>query len=98
MHSLPSAFGLPAHAPVAGSQVASWHCAALLQVTGLPPRQNPDWHESVWVHALPSSHAAPLGFAGLEHRPVTGLHAPAAWHASDAAQATGFPPTQAPAW
>ena len=35
---------------------------------------------------------------GLEQDPVAGLHAPARWQASAAAQATGLLPTHAPAW
>jgi hypothetical protein len=33
-----------------------------VQITGLPPKQTPFWQVSVWVHALPSLHAVPLGF------------------------------------
>jgi hypothetical protein len=50
------------------------------------------------VHALPSLHAVPFAAAGLEHAPVDGLHVPAVWHESLAAQVTGFEPVQTPAW
>jgi hypothetical protein len=43
-------------------------------------------------------HAVPLALAGLEHTPVAGLHTPAAWHWSGAAQTTGSDPAHAPAW
>jgi hypothetical protein len=42
--------------------------------------QVPDWHVSVCVQALPSEHAMPLAFAGLEHAPVVVSHVPALWH------------------
>src|SRR5439155_25687502 len=53
---------------------------------------------AVRVHASPSSHVAPLGFAGFEHVPVDGLHVPASWHWSWGVQVTGFVPVQVPAW
>jgi hypothetical protein len=43
-------------------------------------------------------HAVPLALAGLEQIPVAGLHTPAAWHWSGAAQTTGSEPAHAPAW
>src|SRR3989442_15998033 len=43
---------------------------------GGPPTQTPLMHVSFVVHALPSLHAVPLGFAGLEHTPVAGWHTP----------------------
>jgi hypothetical protein len=48
----------------------------------------PLWQESVCVHAFPSLHVVPFATAGFEHCPVAGLHVPAAWHWSDAVQAT----------
>jgi len=58
----------------------------------------PAWQVSLCVQALPSSQAAPSGFAGLEHVPVAGSQLPAAWHWSAAAQTTGFMPVHVPAW
>src|SRR2546430_17589219 len=63
---------------------------------GFAPVQVPASHVSVRVHASPSSQVAPFGFAGLEHAPVDGLHVPASWHWSWAAQATGAPGAQLP--
>src|SRR5438876_961888 len=87
------------HVPVAGLQVpASWHWCGALQVTGSVPVQAPAWSVSVRVNALGSSHAVPLGLAGLEHVPVVGSQVPASWHWSGAGQVTGFAPVHAPAW
>ena len=84
---LPSSHGVPLvfagfeHIPVAGLQTpALWHESCGAQVTGLAPAHVPAWQVSVWVQPLPSSHAAPLGFAGFEHTPVAGLQTPALWH------------------
>jgi hypothetical protein len=65
---------------------------------GLPPTQTPATHVSVCVHGLPSLQLVPSGFAGLLHVPVAGLHVPAVWHWSAAAQTTGLLPVHAPAW
>jgi hypothetical protein len=71
LHAVPSAFAGFEHAPVAGSQVpARWHWSCAVHVTGFAPTQAPFWHVSLWVHALPSLHAVPFGFAGFEHAPV----------------------------
>ena len=75
----------------------SWHWSWAVQVTGFVPVQMPAWHVSVRVHALSSSHVAPLGFAGFEHVPVDGLHVPTSWHWSWAVQVTGFAPVHVPA-
>src|SRR5439155_394205 len=84
---------------VAGWQVpASWHWSCAGQVTGFAPVHVPAWQVSVRVHALPSSHAVPLGFAGLEQVPVVGSQVPASWHWSGAGQVTGFAPVHVPAW
>ena len=40
----------------------------------------------------------PFGAVGLEHWPVEESQEPATWHASEAAQVTGFAPAQAPDW
>jgi hypothetical protein len=68
-----------------------------VQTTGLAPVQVPAWQLSAWVHALPSSQAAPSAFGDVEHVPVTGSHAVASWHWSIGAQTTGLEPVQAPA-
>ena len=87
------------HAPVVGLQVpASWHWSGAVQTTGLAPVHAPAWQVSLRVHALPSSHVVPLGFAGLEQAPLAGLQVPASWHWSGAVQVTGFAPVHAPAW
>jgi hypothetical protein len=62
------------------------------------PVQAPPWQESAEVHALPSSQGVLFGAAGFEQSPVPGLQVPATWHWSLAAQITGAPPRQAPAW
>ncbi len=53
---------------------------------------------SVWVHALPSSHAEPLATTGLEQVPVRESQVPAAWHESSAVHVTRLAPAQVPAW
>jgi len=86
-------------APLVGSQVpATWHSSDAAQVTGFPPVQTPAWQASVWVQALPSLQAVPFAAAGFEQEPLAGSQVPATWHSSDAAQVTGFPPVQTPAW
>jgi hypothetical protein len=67
------------------------------QTTGSLPWQEPAWHESFRVQALPSSHAAPSVFAGLEQAPLAWSQVPGSWHWSFAAQTTGVVPTQVPA-
>src|SRR5207237_4513081 len=52
---------------------------------------------SAGVHVLASVHAVPVGAAGLQHVPVTGLQVPARWHWSSAVQRTGVP-AHTPAW
>jgi hypothetical protein len=96
---VPSAFATGVHAPVAALQVpAVWQASAASQTTALPPAQAPARQLSPRVQALPSSHVVPSGAGGLEHSPVAGLHAPAAWHESAAVQRTGPAPVQTPAW
>src|SRR5437870_1683912 len=104
VQALPSLHGAPLglagllQMPVAGSQVpAVWHWSAAVQATGSAARRAGAAQGSVCVQALPSSHGAPLGLAGLLHMPVAGLQAPAVWHWSAAVQTTGLAPTQAPA-
>src|SRR5437867_6095995 len=79
-HAVPSGAGGFEHTPVAGSQTpATWHASCALHTTGLPA-QTPPWHVSARVHRLPSLHALPFGFAGVEHEPVAGSQTPVAWH------------------
>jgi hypothetical protein len=54
------------HDPFAGLQRPTSHSEGDGQTTGVP-LQTPAWHVSICVHALPSSHAAPAGVAGLVH-------------------------------
>jgi hypothetical protein len=85
------------HVPVPELHVpALWHWSLAVQVIELLPVQTPDWHVSVCVHALPSSHWVPFVLAGFEHVPLV-LHAPTVWHWSVAGQVTA-PLTQMPAW
>src|SRR3569623_1357227 len=49
------------------------------------------------LHALPSLHDVPAGFAGFEQIPVAGAQVPGAWQASGAAHTTGVPAPQEPA-
>jgi hypothetical protein len=58
----------------------------------------PDWHVSVWVHALPSLHVWPSALGGLVHTPDGAVHTPASWHWSSGVHTFGSPPVQAPAW
>jgi hypothetical protein len=59
--------------------------------------QVPAWQESPEVQACPSSQVAPSGLAGLLQTPLAALQVPAVWHESEAVQALGAPPVQAPA-
>src|SRR5207248_2145586 len=77
---------------------ATWQGSSAAQATWLPPTQAPPWQVSVRVQRSPSSQAAPSPRGGSEQAPVAGAQAPARWHGSRAAQATGLPPTQAPPW
>jgi hypothetical protein len=105
VHALPSLQAVPSgaagfeQAPVEGLHVpATWQASLAVHVTGFEPAHTPAWHVSVCVHALPSLHAVPFGAAGFEQVPVEGLHVPATWHASLAAQVTGLEPVHTPAW
>jgi len=96
---LPLAFAGLEHVPVVGEHVpATWHWSEAVQTTGLLPVHVPFWHVSVCVQAFPSLHVAPFAFAGFEQRPVAGLHVPATWHWSEAAQLTGLLPVHVPFW
>src|SRR5438093_472252 len=95
----PSGFAGLEHVPVAGShEPAAWHWSAAAQTTGFVPVHVPAWQVSVRVQALPSSHVAPSGLAGLEQVPVAGARVPAAWDWPGAAQTTGLVPVHVPGW
>src|SRR5207249_1952431 len=105
VQALPSSQPVPSglagllQTPDAGLQMpAVWHWSAAVHTTGLAPTQAPAAQASVCVQALPSSHGAPLGLAGLLQVPVAGWQVPAVWHWSAAVHTTGLAPTQAPAW
>jgi hypothetical protein len=97
LHAVPSGSVGLEQAPVVGSHVpATWHWSLAAQATGLAPTHAPATHVSLCVHALLSLHAVPLGAGGVEQTPDVGSQVPATWHASLAAQATGFPPAHTP--
>jgi hypothetical protein len=105
VHALPSSQAVPfalvgfEQTPVAGEHVPTvWHGSLAVHTIGFDPVQIPDWHVSVCVHALPSLHAVPFDFDGLEQIPVDGSHVPAVWHWSLAVQTTGFDPVHTPPW
>jgi hypothetical protein len=64
----------------------------------LAPVQDPDWHVSLCVHALPSLQLAPSVLFGFEQTPVPVLHVPTSWHWSKAEHTTGLAPVHAPPW
>jgi hypothetical protein len=66
--------------------------------SGVPGVQAPDSHVSEPLHTVASLQAVPFGFSGFEQVPLEGLHAPASWHSSLAAQVTGVPAVHVPAW
>jgi hypothetical protein len=97
VHAVPSAAGGFEQAPLVGSHVpATWHASEALHVTGFDPVHVPPWHESVWVHALPSLHVVPLAAAGFEQVPFAGSQVPATWHWSLAVHVTWLPAVHAP--
>jgi hypothetical protein len=97
LHAVPSGADGFEQTPDVGSQVpATWHASLAAQVTGLAPTQAPVTQVSLCVHALLSLHAVPSGADGFEQTPDVGSQVPETWHASLAAQATGFPPTHTP--
>src|SRR5207302_797941 len=105
VHALPSLHDVPfgaagfEHCPVLVLHVPDvWHWSDAAHVTGLAPVHVPAWHVSLCVHALPSLHAAPSAFVGLEHCPVLESQLPTVWHWSAAAHVTGFVPVHVPAW
>ena len=99
VHEVPFDLAGLLHTPVDVLHVpAVWHWSSALQVTGLAPTQLPDWHVSLWVHALPSLHPVPLPALGLLQTPVPVLQTPAVWHWSEALHVTGLAPVQTPVW
>src|SRR5881296_2614658 len=97
LHAVPLGFAGFEHCPVAVSQVpATWHWSCAVHTAGLEPVLVPLSQVSLCVHALPSVHTVPLGFAGFEHCPVAVSQVPATWHWSCAVQTTAFEPVQVP--
>jgi hypothetical protein len=103
VHALSSLQAVPSgasgfeHVPLDGShEPATWQALDAVQVTAVPEAHEPAWHASPTVHAFPSEHAVPFGAEGFEQAPVLGLHVPGRLHCPDAAQTTGFDPTQVP--
>src|SRR5206468_12605846 len=91
VQALPSSHGAPLslagllQTPDAGLQApTAWHWSAAVHTTGLAPTQAPAAQVSVCVQALPSSHGAPLGLAGLLERTSVGLGETAGWHGAAA--------------
>jgi hypothetical protein len=67
--------------PVLGSQVpAVWHWSGVGHCRAVPAVQTPSWQASLWVQALLSVQAVPLGLIGFEQAPVEELHDPTSWH------------------
>jgi hypothetical protein len=69
---LPCAYpaGHELQVPLSGSQVpAARHCCGW-QAIGLAPTHMPDWHWSLWVHALPSLQLVPFMRAGCPQAPA----------------------------
>jgi hypothetical protein len=74
LHAVLSALAGLEHLPVAESQApALWHWSVAVQTTGSTPLHTPPWQVSVWVHALPSLQAVPLGLGDASHLPVEAL-------------------------
>ena len=99
LHAVPSVFDGFEQVPLEGSHVpATWHWSEAEHVTCEAPVQTPARHVSVRVQALPSVHAVPFVFGGLEHTPVVVLQVPTSWHWSEAVQTTGLLPVHTPLW
>src|SRR5207248_17173 len=78
LHAAPSALGGLEHIPVERSHMpTAWHWSEAMQVIGAPATQEPPWHVSLWVQALPSVQAIPSALAGLEQTPVAASQVPA---------------------
>jgi hypothetical protein len=82
LHALLSPHDVPGVTGVCVTPPAGVHPSV---VHGLPsstgttpvPLHVPPWHLSIGVHALPSLHVVPSGFAGFEQTPVVVLQVPA---------------------
>ena len=98
LQAAPSGLAEDEQTPVDGLHVLTWHGSSRGARHRAPPVQTPALQVSLCVQALPSLQAVPSDTAGLEHLPVAGAHVPAAWHWSEAAQVTGLPAVQTPAW
>ena len=56
--------------PVITSQLSVVQSLLSLQVTGVPGRHIPDWHESPWVQTLLSVHCVLFAIASCAHAPL----------------------------
>jgi hypothetical protein len=89
LHVVPLGFGTPpVQLPVAGSHVPPSRHAVPAQSTALPPVQEPFWHVSNMVQALPSLQAVPFGFGAPFVQAPAASHEPASRHGSEDAQET----------
>jgi hypothetical protein len=78
VHAVPSTFTGLEQAPVVMSHVpAVWHSSKGVQETGVPPLHMPPMH-TLFVHALPPSHAVPSAMVAKEHVPSP-LQIPSWW-------------------
>jgi hypothetical protein len=66
--------------PVAALQLSSVHVLLSLQLSAVPGRHAPDWHESSCVHALLSVQSVPLGCAESAGHVVEPPHTSARSH------------------
>jgi hypothetical protein len=97
------AIGVSSQRPVPVLQLDVEQIDEDVHVTGFEPAQDPDWHRSVWVHALPSLHAVPSGwYASAGQVADVPLHTSGKSHESRAARQSApvFPAgcEHAPAW
>ena len=102
VQNTPSSHGVPLvfcgfeQRPVDMLQVpAVWHWSSAMHCTGVPFAHAPAWHDSPFVHGLPSLHGVPFGFAGF-----TGQDPPEQlawmWHWSATGQTVPIPPMHDP--
>jgi hypothetical protein len=81
LHVVPSVTGEVEQVPDVASQTYGlWHWSLVGQTTGFPPTQEPPWHWSVRVQALPSLQVVPFGALGFEQAPLAGSQVPTRWH------------------
>src|SRR5204863_57268 len=93
----PSAFATTEQAPVAGSQLPTWHWSAPVQLTGVP-KQTPATHWSPVEQICPSLQLVPSAFGPTVHSPVVTSQLTISWHWSSPAQLAGGVPPHTPAW